>query len=238
MSAASFFFSFFDLASAARPLHKTLKPQSRLSPLPTPRACTSSRSFKMAFALSAPCRLPVRNIGEEAARGSEARFHSRAPPVELSALLPLFLFFACLVLCSPSLSRLAPTPFLQAHTVSLSLPAPSPFPRSLAQVRRPNCPSRGRQGLRQVRERENSCCGTSTRGGKGHWFFLSSLSSIGLPLLLTPPAVSLPVAFFPGAGRSALARAFRSRQGSISSPVASEAQSLTELSLSRGRKGV
>ena len=193
----------------------------------------------MAFALSAPCRLPTRSVGEES---NSARIGERLDAFRELLLLPLFCSLSLSLLASlappgPSLSLVAS--LLSSLTINSRLSSPSspllPTPHSLAQVRRPGCPPRRRQGLCQVRQEPSRLARRAGAGGGSIVFFFALWSSsIGRCSLWHRPSAgfSLPVLLLPsGAGRSSFSEALRFLRGLIPSPVASEAQGSPECCL-------
>ena len=188
----------------------------------------------MAFALSAPCRLPTRSVGEES---NCARIGERLDAFRELLLLPLF----CSLSLSPCFSC-SPRAFalscclspLYSLTINSRLSSPSspllPTPHSLAQVRRPGCPPRRRQGLCQVRQEPSRLARRAGAGGGSIVFFFALWSSsIGR---CSGAGFSLPVLLLPsGAGRSSFSEALRFLRGLIPSPVASEAQGSPECCL-------
>lgn len=178
-------------------------------------------------------------VRNQTARGSERgsmHFESSCSCLSFARSLSLSPCFSC----SPrafALSRcLSP---LYSLTINSRLSSPSspllPTPHSLAQVRRPGCPPRRRQGLCQVRQEPSRLARRAGAGGGSIVFFFALWSSsIGRCSLWHRPSAgfSLPVLLLPsGAGRSSFSEALRFLRGLIPSPVASEAQGSPECCL-------
>lgn len=176
-------------------------------------------------------------VRNQTARGSErGSMHFESSCSCLSFALSLSLL-ASLAPPGPLLSLVAS--LLSSLTINSRLSSPSspllPTPHSLAQVRRPGCPPRRRQGLCQVRQ-EPSRLARRAGAGRGSIVFFFALwsSSIGCCSLWRRPSAgfSLPVLLLPsGAGRSSFSEALRFLRGLIPSPVASEAQGSPECCL-------